>query len=73
MSMGYCCAASWNEVQLPRGGKIEKKEDFERKLVHPDAQKAYEEKLELVSELGSLSIINTKNNIFICTYLHSKY
>ena len=45
-------------VQLPCGGKMEKKKNFEKKWVHPDAQKAYEEKVEKVSELYSECITN---------------
>ena len=33
-------------VQLPCGGKIIKKKNFEKRGVHPDGQKAYKEKLE---------------------------
>ena len=45
-------------VQLPRSGKMEKKKNFEKKWVHPDAQKPYEEKVEKVSELHSERITN---------------
>ena len=38
---------------------MEKNKDFERKWVHPDVQKAHEEKLEQASELYSESITNT--------------
>ena len=46
-------------VQLPRGGKMEKKKNFEKKLIHPDAQKEYEKKLEEVSVLHSENITIT--------------
>ena len=42
-------------VQLPRGEKTKKKE-FRKKRVHPDAQKAYEDKFEQVPELDRESI-----------------
>ena len=47
-----------SNVQRPRGGKTEKNKKFQKKWVHPDARKAYEERLQIVSKLYSQSITN---------------
>ena len=35
--------------KLPRGGKMRKKEEFEKKWIHPDAENAFTDKLDKVS------------------------
>ena len=42
--------------QLPRGGKMIKKEEFHRKWIHPDARRAFVEKLEKVSSLHTVEL-----------------
>ena len=42
--------------QLPRQGKMIKKEEFHRKLIHPDARRAFVEKLEKVSSLHTVEL-----------------
>ena len=35
--------------KLPRGGKMRKKEEFEKKWIHPDAENSFRDKVEKVS------------------------